>query len=146
MGPVSSAAPEVAPGSTLPERRIPITRTLVVASAIATRDYQDVHHDPELARARGSKDVFMNILTSNGLVESYVRDWAGSACRIRRLRTRLGAPNYPGDEMVLTGVVLSRQEDDCVTVEVTGRNAAGVHVSALVEAEIPTPDTRGGLL
>ena len=39
-------------GDELPPLEIPITRTLIVAGAIASRDYQDVHHDAELARGR----------------------------------------------------------------------------------------------
>ena len=34
-------------GDELPALEIPITRTLIVAGAIASRDYQDVHHDAE---------------------------------------------------------------------------------------------------
>ena len=55
-----------------------MTTTLVVSTALATRDFQDVHHDPELARQRGSKDIFLNILTTTGLVQRYVGDWAGA--------------------------------------------------------------------
>ncbi len=59
---------KVKTGDELPPLEIAVTRTLIVAGAIASRDYQDVHHDAELARAKGSPDIFMNILTTNGLV------------------------------------------------------------------------------
>ena len=52
----------------MPELVLPITRTMVVATALASRDYEDVHHDPDWARDKGPADIFMNILTSNGLV------------------------------------------------------------------------------
>lgn len=126
----------VAAGEELPEVAIPITRTLIVATAIATRDYQDVHHDPELARERGSQDVFMNILTSNGLVERYVADWAGPAAVVTRIRIRLGAPNYPGDTMTMTGAVES-VDDDLVTVAVTGQNSLGPHATGTVTVRLP---------
>ena len=118
-------------GEQLPELRIPITRTLIVATAIAGRDYQDVHHDPELARERGSKDVFMNILTSNGLVGRYVTDWAGPAARLRKVAIRLGAPNYPGDVMTMTGEVTG-VDGELVTVAVRGANSLGAHVTGTV--------------
>jgi acyl dehydratase len=118
-------------GEQLPELRIPITRTLIVATAIAGRDYQDVHHDPELARERGSKDVFMNILTSNGLVGRYVTDWAGPAARLRKVAIRLGAPNYPGDVMTMTGEV-TEVDGELVTVAVRGANSLGAHVTGTV--------------
>ena len=118
-------------GERLPELQIPITRTLIVATAIASRDYQDVHHDPELARERGSKDVFMNILTSNGLVGRFVTDWAGPNARLRKVAIRLGAPNYPGDTMTMTGEVTA-VDGELVTVAVRGANSLGDHVTGTV--------------
>jgi acyl dehydratase len=123
-------------GERLPELTIPITRTLIVATAIASRDYQDVHHDPELARERGSKDVFMNILTSNGLVGRFVTDWAGPHARLRKVAIRLGAPNYPGDTMTMTGEVT---DGDLVTVAVRGANSLGDHVTGTVTLTLGAP-------
>ena len=122
-------------GDTLAPLTVPLTRTLIVATAIASRDYQDVHHDPDLARARGARDIFMNILTSNALVERYVRAWAGPACVVERIRIRLGVPNHPGDAMTLTGVV-GTVEDDRVEVQVEGRNSLGVHLSGAVHVRL----------
>ena len=123
-------------GQALPAQDVPLTRTMIVATAIASRDYQDVHHDPDLARERGSKDIFMNILTSNALAERYVVDWAGPAARVKRVKLRLGAPNYPGDTMVLTGEVTA-VEGDRVEVSVRGDNSLGTHLSGLVVVEVP---------
>ena len=123
------------PGEQLPALDVPVTRTLVVATAIASRDYQDVHHDPELAVQRGSKDVFMNILTTNGLVERFVTSWAGPTAVVRRVRIRLGAPNYPGDTMTMTGAVAT-VDGTRVAVEVRGENSLGTHVSGTVELEV----------
>jgi len=127
---------EVAVGDSLPELVVPITATLIVAGAIASRDYQDVHHDRELAVKRGSKDIFMNILTTNGWVGRYVTDWAGPEALLRKVDIRLGAPNYPGDTMRITGRVAAI-EGPRVTVEVTGRNGLGDHVTGSVELELP---------
>lgn len=135
---------EVAVGEKLPELAIALTRTLIVAGAIASRDYQDVHHDPELARQRGSEDVFMNILTTNGLVGRYVTDWAGPAAVLERVAIRLGAPNYPGDTMTFTGEVTevgdpAGREDGrgSITVSVTGANSRGHHVTGTVRLALP---------
>ncbi|TQE30003.1 OB-fold domain-containing protein [Streptomyces ipomoeae] len=125
-------------GDGLPPLRIPITRTLVVAGAIASRDYQDVHHDPELARRRGSPDIFMNILTTNGLVGRYITDHFGPGAVLRKVAIRLGAPNYPGDTMVLTGTI-EAIDGDTATVKVVGDNGIGRHVTGTVTVTVPKP-------
>ena len=96
---------DVKQGDELPALAIPVTTTLIVAGAIASRDYQDVHHDSALAKQRGAKDVFMNILTTNGLVGRFVTDWAGPEAILRAVNIRLGAPNYPGDTIDRKSVV-----------------------------------------
>ncbi|MFC7886240.1 MaoC family dehydratase [Streptomyces sp. NPDC057376] len=132
---------QVAVGDVLPDLTIPVTRTLIVATALASRDYQDVHHDPELARERGSKDIFMNILTSNGLVDRYVTGWAGPAAVVKGIRIRLGAPNHPGDTMVLTGTVTAKSDEDRrVDVAVKGTNGLGAHVTGTVTVQLPGED------
>src|SRR5258707_7665186 len=101
----SRRAADVSVGDELPTLDIPLTRTLIVSTAIASRDYQDVHHDPGLAQQRGSKDVFMNILSTNGFVGRFVTDWAGPDAVIKQVAIRLGAPNYPADTMRITRAV-----------------------------------------
>ncbi|MCW7941935.1 acyl dehydratase [Streptomyces hygroscopicus] len=131
-----AGAGAVRAGTRLPPLEIEITRTLIVAGAIASRDYQDVHHDAELARRKGSPDIFMNILTTNGLVGRYVTDHLGPAAVLRKVAIRLGAPNHPGDTMVLTGTVES-VEGDTATVRVVGANGIGLHVTGTVTVTVP---------
>jgi len=134
---------DVSIGDELPSLVVPITRTLIVAGAMASRDYQDVHHDPELAQSRGSKDIFMNILTTNGLVGRYVTDWSGPRSRLSQVDIRLGAPNYPGSVMTLTGSVMDKgpladdMESGLVTVSIRGANELGDHVSGTVLVVLP---------
>ncbi|WP_369207934.1 MaoC family dehydratase [Streptomyces sp. PU-14G] len=92
-------------GEPLPPLEIPVTRTLIVSGALASRDFQDVHHDAEAAREKGSDDIFMNILTTNGLVGRYVTGWAGPHAVLRKVAIRLGVPAYPGDTLALSGRV-----------------------------------------
>ncbi|MGW7100255.1 MaoC family dehydratase [Streptomyces sp. NPDC054838] len=122
-------------GDALPPLEIPVTRTLIVAGAIASRDYQDVHHDAELAREKGSPDIFMNILTTNGLVGRYITDHLGPAATLRRVAIRLGAPNYPGDTMTLTGTVTAL-DGDTVEIRVVGANGTGHHVTGTVTVSL----------
>lgn len=127
---------DVAVGDELPPLVLPLTRTFIVAAAIASRDYQDVHHDPTLAQAKGSQDIIMNILTTNGLIGRYVTDWAGPNATIKKVAIRLGAPNYPGDTMTLTGTVSSKDGAE-VAVAVVGANSMGNHVTGTVVVLFP---------
>ena len=81
-------------GDALPQLSIEITPRLIVGGAIASRDYQNVHHDKDAAQALGSPDIFMNILTTNGLVGRYVTDWAGSSARGRSAFMRWSESRY----------------------------------------------------
>jgi acyl dehydratase len=121
-------------GQTLPELAIPITASAIVAGAIATNDFENVHHDKAAALATGVPDIFMNILTTNGLVQRYVSDWCGTAGRVASVEIKLGAPNFVGDTMMMTGHVAKR-EGSIVDVAVSGRNAIGEHVVATVSLD-----------
>jgi len=119
-------------GVVLPELRILVTPTFVISTAVATRDFQDVHHDRDQAVRRGSRDIFLNILTTNGLVQRYVTDWAGATAMVHRVAIRLGAPCYAYDTLVLTGQVEQVSSTGCV-VAVVGRVTGGDHVTGRVE-------------
>ncbi|MBF8186715.1 acyl dehydratase [Nonomuraea sp. K274] len=123
-------------GAELPELAIDLTPTVVVSTALATMDFTPVHHDPGIARAQGSKDIFLNILTTMGLVERYVTDWAGLETVIQRIDVRLGVPAYAGDRLRFSGTVVSR-EGSRFAVEVRGRVSLGDHVTGTVTLFTP---------
>ncbi len=124
---------DIESGTALPALDIDITAKLIVGGAIASRDYQDVHHDKAAAQALGSPDIFMNILTTNGLVGRYVTDWAGPEARLGAVNIRLGVPNFPGDRMTFSGEVSSVDEPSGeVEVAIAGRNQLGDHVTGTV--------------
>ncbi|MGZ6734723.1 MAG: MaoC family dehydratase [Nocardioides sp.] len=118
-------------GERLPELALPITPTMVVSTALATRDFQDVHHDRDRAQAAGSQDIFVNILTSTALCERYVSEWAGADVELRGIAIRLGAPAYPYDTLTFSGSVAA-VEDGVTTIAVTGAVSLGDHVTGTV--------------
>jgi 3-oxo-4,17-pregnadiene-20-carboxyl-CoA hydratase beta subunit len=115
-------------GTLLPQLDVPVDRTTIVAAAIASQDFEDVHHDPGKAQNRGTPDIFMSINSTNGFVDRYITDWAGPGSRIARVALRLGVPMLPGDTLTFTGEVVD--DTDGATVKITGRNSRGVHVHA----------------
>lgn len=125
-------------GDTLPELAIPLTTTMIVAGALASHDFTPVHHDKGAAQEQGMQDVFMNILTTNGVVGRYVTDWAGPNAVLKKVAIKLGAPNFPGDTMKMTGVVKGKEDPTgVVDLEVVGRNSWGSHVTATVRVALP---------
>ena len=134
-GQVSAPRPDVAAarkvqvGTKLPELKLYGDPTFIVSTAIATRDYQDVHHDRDKAQAKGSKDIFVNILTDTGLVQRFITDWAGPTAVIKSIGLRLGVPWYAYDTVTFTGEV-TEVVDDVITLRVTGSNSLGDHVIA----------------
>ena len=123
-------------GDELPAMELPMTPTFVVSSAISTRDFQDVHHDRDRAQAAGSKDIFVNILTSTALCERYVTEWAGDDVQIQGVAIRLGAPAYPYDTLSFSGRVVE-VADGLATIEVTGAVTAGNHIVGTVSVVAP---------
>ena len=131
---------EIAVGDELPGFELNVTSTVIVAGAIASRDFMPAHHDPAFAKAQGAPDMFMNILTTNGYVARFVTDWAGPEAMVRSIRIRLGAPAVPGKPLRFSGRVAGRSEagDECVLeVAVRAANDLGDHATGTVVVSLP---------
>ena len=127
-------------GDELPIYEVPVTTLLIVSTALATRDYQDVHHDPKAARSKGMPDIFMNILTSAGIVSRWINDWAGSEIDWGSIELRLGTPNHPDDTMTLSGSVTEKTENGnqiSLNIAFAGKNDRGIHVSGNAKILLP---------
>ena len=97
-----------------------------------------VHHDKAAAQAQGMQDVFMNILTTNGLVGRYVTDWAGPERGAEEGRDQARRPEpsrrHHEDERPV------KEKDEAageVEVEVAGKNNWGDHVTGTVRLALP---------
>jgi hypothetical protein len=130
---------EVSVGDKLPPLDIDVTTGLVVCGALATRDFEPVHHSKAVAQAAGLPDVFMNILTSQGLMTRYATDWSGPEATVKSLDIRLGAPNVPGMVMTVTGEITAKDEDSgVVDIAVVGENNIwGMHMQGTVQLALP---------
>jgi len=130
MGWKSISWGDVKEGDELPIQRREITRTTVIATAIATRDFTPVHHDHEAAQKAGARDIFLNILTTGGLIGKYLTDWSGPEGQLKKLTIRLGATCYPGDTLISTGKVVRKYtqgNEHLVDVEYSLSVATGPH-------------------
>lgn len=127
-------------GEELPAFELAVTPAVVVAGAIASRDFMPVHHDRDYARKQGAPDLFMNILTTNGYVSRFVTDWAGSEARLQAIRIRLGGPATPGTTLRFTGQVDAERalgDERALSVRLQAINELGMHASGTVELTLP---------
>jgi acyl dehydratase len=128
---------DIAKGDEVTPMEIPITTTMIVAGAIASRDFMPVHHDRDYANKQGSPNLFMNILTSNGYCVRFLTDWAGPEAMVKRLSIRLGVPCFPNDPLRFTGTVTGKTAggstdlpgENFVEVTFQAANSLGNHVS-----------------
>lgn len=144
-------------GDELPPLVIDVTATVIVAGAIASRDYMPVHHDRDYAQAQGAPDIFMNILSDTGYCSRFLTDWAGPDAMVRRLAIRLGVPVHPGHTLTYTGRIVALTEsgdEGLVDVEFTavddlgehvgGTARLGLHIPRRPDGEMPTRTARSG--
>ncbi|WP_067826675.1 OB-fold domain-containing protein [Actinomadura kijaniata] len=126
--PADTPEPEPAPAEQAPpaDLEIELTPTFVIATALATRDFTPVHHDTALARAQGTRDIFVNILTTMGVVQRAALD-AVPGATLETIAVRLGVPAYAGDTLRL-----HTDRVDGRTLRVRGAVSLGDHVTATV--------------
>ena len=131
---------DVAVGDELPRFELPLTSTVIVAGAIASRDFMPAHHDADFAKAQGAPDMFMNILTTNGYVARFITDWAGPEAMIRKIAIRLGVPAVPGQPLRFSGQVAQKSDegDEClIEVAIRAANDLGDHATGTVVVSLP---------
>ena len=127
-------------GDPITPMRLDVTATVVVAGAIATRDFMPVHHDRDYAASQGSPNIFLNIMTDNGHCSRFLTDWAGPEAMVRKIAIRLGVPAYAGSTLEYTGKVIGKSELDgegIVEVELRAANDQGDHLSGTAVLGLP---------
>jgi acyl dehydratase len=132
-------------GDAVTPMRIDVTATVVVAGAIASRDYMPVHHDRDYANTQGAPDIFMNILTDNGYCSRFLTDWAGPEAMVRKVAIRLGVPSHPGSTLDFTGTVTGKSRqggEGVVEIEFRATNDRGDHLSGTAVIGLPLDGKR----
>jgi uncharacterized protein len=139
--PPTSESPAGAPGVALPPLELDLTATVVVAGAIASRDFMPVHHDRSYAQSQGAPDIFLNILSTTGHISRYLTDWAGPHAVVRGIAIRLGAPATAGSVLRLAGEVAGERvegDERVVDVSVHATTALGDHATGSATLVLPT--------
>ena len=132
-------------GDAITPMRIDVTATVVVAGAIATRDFMPVHHDRDYANSQGSPEIFMNIMTDNAYCSRFLTDWAGPNAMVKRIAIRLGVPAYANSTLEFTGTVtgISRAgSEGVVEVEFRAANDKGDHLSGTATLSLPLAEKK----
>jgi acyl dehydratase len=123
---------DVTEGEELPPLHFPLTVFRLVAAAGATRDYNAIHHNTEVAQASGAPEMYANTLFLLGMWERSVREYVGLDGRIRRIAgARMRSFNTVGDELTVRGRVAGKHLDGgagVVELEVWTENRNGVSV------------------
>ncbi len=127
-------------GDNLPPIKREITRTTVISTAIATRDFQDVHHDHEAAKRSGTPDIFLNILTTGGLIGKFLTGWSGPESELKNVVINLALPCYPGDTLTSTGQIVKKYtegDDHLVEIAYSLTTGNGAHGSGTATMALP---------
>jgi len=124
---------ELQVGQAMPAFDLEVTASVVVAGALASRDFMPVHHDHSYAKQQGTPDIFMNIMTTNGYVSRYVTDWAGPTAVVRKIAIRLGGPAIPGLTLHFNGSIVTLDPaTKTVEVAVSAVNKIAEHAAGTV--------------
>jgi hypothetical protein len=122
---------------------IDVTASVIVAGAVATRDFMPVHHDRDYANAQGSPDIFMNILSDTAYCSRFLTDWAGPDAMITHLSIRLGVPLFPDTRLTYSGSVTAVERDrdeGVIEVAFQATTHLGEHLSGTAVLRVPVRD------
>lgn len=143
MTPPVMADNPLQPGRELPELRLEMTATRIVAGALATRDFMPVHHDRAYANSQGAPDIFMNILSTTAYCSRFLTDWAGPEAMIKHIAIRLGVPVFPESTLTFTGAVTAvevSEDEETIDVDFRAATTGGDHVTGQATLTRPVPE------
>ncbi|HQQ62118.1 MAG TPA: MaoC/PaaZ C-terminal domain-containing protein [Pseudomonadales bacterium] len=105
-------ASDIGIGDQLPVLQVPITAQKIISAAAATRDWQPIHHDHDIAIKSGLRGIILNAPSQTGWISRYVTDWAGSQAQIKRLSFKMKDSICPGDALTISGEIIGKDAVD----------------------------------
>lgn len=147
VSPPSVGGRPVQAGDQLPELRLEMTATRIVAGALATRDFMPVHHDRAYANSQGAPDIFMNILSTTAYCSRFLTDWAGPEAMLRHIAIRLGVPVFPESTLTFTGTVRALDvvgDEARIEVDFRAATGGGDHLTGEATVTLPAAAAEAG--
>ncbi|GAB3277583.1 MaoC family dehydratase [Actinocorallia lasiicapitis] len=116
---------DVEVGAELPAVTYPVQRLNLVMYAGASGDFNPIHWNESFAKAVGLPDVIAHGMFTMAQAGRYVTDWAGDPAAVLDFGVRFSGmvvvPDATGAEIVISGVVEEKLDDNKVTVGLTAR-------------------------
>jgi len=139
--PKNMTAAEINISDKLPELRVTMTAQHIISAAAATRDWQPIHHDHDIAIKSGLRGIILNAPSQTGWISKYITDWAGSHAEIKRMAFKMKDSICPGDEMTINGEITGKEENVDhsyrITVNIVISASEKIKTNAEVRFNIP---------
>ena len=119
---------DVNEGDKLPELKLHMSFRRVIQDVAGTRDFFPGHHEPEYAKKQNVKDIYINTMFFQGLIDRFVTDWAGPETFIRKRKIQMQVSVCAGDDAIVNGQVTKKWEEDgqkLVQIELAVMNQEG---------------------
>ena len=116
----------VSVGDELPAGTFPIERVTLVRYAGASGDFNQIHWNEHFATSVGLPDVIAHGMLTMAEAVRVVTDWVGDPGAVVEYGVRFSrpvvVPNETGAELMVTGVITDKRDDNTVVVTLTARS------------------------
>ncbi|GAA3764075.1 acyl dehydratase [Spinactinospora alkalitolerans] len=118
---------DVEVGTELPEQTYPVRRLDLVRYAGASGDFNEIHWNERVAKSVGLPDVIAHGMFTMAEAGRLVTDWVGDPGAVVEYGVRFSAPvvvpdDDNGAEIVVSGAVSEKRDDNQVVVAITARS------------------------
>ena len=104
---------DVEEGDDVPAVSFPLTVYRLVVESGANRDFNEIHHNSEVARASGAPEMYANTGFLLGMWERAVREFVGLDGSIRRVAGfRMRRFNTVGQTVVVRGRIAGKRREN----------------------------------
>jgi acyl dehydratase len=118
---------EVEVGQEIPARTYPVRRVDLVKYAGASGDFNPIHWNETFAKSVGLPDVIAHGMYTMAEGGRFITDWAGDPGAVIdygvRFSSMVVVPDDDGAEIVITGKIEDKLDDNAVVIALTARSA-----------------------